>query len=882
MKKITRAAFAAMLLYCGNSFSQTTVTFNYTGSVQTFTVPSCVTSLTIDVRGGQGGTVTNATISPTSAPGGSGGRVQAVIPVTPGQVLQINVGGQGMSDGATLSCVTATGGFNGGGTGYGGYNSYNYNAGGGGGASDIRTSPYSLSDRIIVGGGGGGAGVTGCTGAAVGGGAGGGTSGGNGFGGACTSGADFGQGGTQVGGGAGGTYWGATGSGALGSGGAGASCCSVTCGSGGGGGGGYYGGGGGSDAGGGGGSNYAYGSATSVTHSQGFQTGNGQVIITYTPGIPANGGPISGPTSVCAGSTVTYTTGAVSGATSYSWTVPPGAVINSGQGTTSISVTFGSASGTITMTPANSCGSSTPSSLSVTVNANPSVNLGPNQTQCGGSVTLNAGNPGSTYLWSNSATTQTINVSSTGTYSVVVTNSSGCTGTGSVNVTINTPPTVNLGPNVTQCGGSVTLNAGNPGSTYLWSNSSTTQTISVSSSGTYSVTVTAANGCTGTGTVNVTINTAPTVNLGPNITQCGGSATLNAGNPGATYLWSNNATTQTISVSSSGTYSVTVTAANGCTATGSVNVTINTPPTVNLGPDVTQCDGSVTLDALNPGSSYAWSTSETTQTIIAASTGTYSVVVTDANGCTGMDQVNITINIPPSVNLGNDVTQCGGSVVVDAQNAGSTYLWSDNSTTQTITVSSSGTYSVVVTDASGCTGFDAINITINPLPIVSLALNPVNVCVNWSAYTLTGGSPSGGTYSGTGVSSGNFDPSVAGIGTHTITYTYSDVNGCTDSASQTITVNACTGVNNVQDDGLFSVFPNPSSGTINIVAGEEMHSAALEIRDIQGRMVYSRELGTLTKNKNVQLDLSSLANGTYMIKISSGNAVRTQKLLINK
>ena len=744
MKKITRAALAAMLLFSGNSIAQTTVTFNYTGSVQTFTVPSCVTSLTIDVRGAQGGTVTNATVSPNSAPGGSGGRVQAVIPVTPGQVLQINVGGQGMSDGATLSCVTATGGFNGGGTGYGGYNSYNYNAGGGGGASDIRVSPYSLSDRIIVGGGGGGSGVTGCLGSAVAGGAGGGTSGANGVGGACASGADYGQGGTQIGGGAGGTYWGATGSGALGSGGAGASCCSVTCGSGGGGGGGYYGGGGGSDAGGGGGSNYAYGSATSVTHTQGFQTGNGQVVITYTPGIPANGGPISGPTSVCAGSTQTYTTGTVSGATSYSWTVPTGAVINSGQGTTSISVTFGSTSGTITMTPTNSCGSSTPSSLSVTVNANPVVNLGPNQTQCGGMVTLNAGNPGSTYLWSNSATTQTINVSSSGTYSVVVTNAAGCTGT------------------------------------------------------------------------------------------------------------------------------------------GSVNVTINTPPTVNLGPDVTQCDGSVTLDALNPGSTYAWSTSETTQTIIASSTGTYSVVVTDANGCTGMDQINITINIPPSVNLGNDITQCGGSAVLDAQNAGSTYLWSDNSTTQTITVSSSGTYSVVVTDANGCTGFDAINITINALPNVTLALNPVNVCVNWAAYALTGGSPNGGVYSGNGVSGGNFDPSVAGIGNHTITYTFTDVNGCTDSSSQTITVNACTAVNDLQDGAQFTVFPNPSAGTINLVAGEEMHSARLEIRDVQGKLVYSRELGTLMKNKNIQLDLSALANGAYSIKISSESSVRTQKLLISK
>jgi hypothetical protein len=154
--------------------------------------------------------------------------------------------------------------------------------------------------------------------------------------------------------------------------------------------------------------------------------------------------------------------------------------------------------------------------------------------------------------------------------------------------------------------------------------------------------------------------------------------------------------------------------------------------------------------------------------------------------------------------------------------------------------------------------------------------------VNWAAYALTGGSPNGGVYSGNGVSGGNFDPSVAGIGNHTITYTFTDVNGCTDSSSQTITVNACTAVNDLQDGAQFTVFPNPSAGTINLVAGEEMHSARLEIRDVQGKLVYSRELGTLMKNKNIQLDLSALANGAYSIKISSESSVRTQKLLISK
>ena len=215
--------------------------------------------------------------------GGNGGRVQGTIAVTPGQVLNINVGGMGAN-----CTVCATGGFNGGG---GTIAGAGQEAGTGGGASDIRVTPYALANRLFVGGGGGGGGYTG---AAANGGAGGGLVGANGQ---TWNGYAGGTGGTQVAGGIGGPGQGGQPNainGSLGLGGAGQGWS----GGGGGGGGGYYGGGGGFIGGGGGGSNYANPIATGVVHSQGFQASNGQVIISYTPAAQTCPSPTRTPVTV--------------------------------------------------------------------------------------------------------------------------------------------------------------------------------------------------------------------------------------------------------------------------------------------------------------------------------------------------------------------------------------------------------------------------------------------------------------------------------------------------------------------------------------------------------------------------------------------------------
>lgn len=237
------------------------VTYNYTGNVQTWTVPSCVTEITVDVYGAQGG---NGYRPGNQGSGGLGGRVTGKLAVTPGSVLNLYVGGQGAGG------QQGTGGWNGGGNG----NQYSSNeaGGGGGGSSDVRIGGTNYSNRVVVaGGGGGGSNTTGANG-----GTGGYPNGSNGIS------NTFGSGGTQSAGGTGGaanSNGGAGQAGQLGVGGnsGGGQAC------GGGGGGGYYGGGGGggcNSGGGGGGSSYI-GSLTNATTFNGVQSGNGLIVISW-------------------------------------------------------------------------------------------------------------------------------------------------------------------------------------------------------------------------------------------------------------------------------------------------------------------------------------------------------------------------------------------------------------------------------------------------------------------------------------------------------------------------------------------------------------------------------------------------------------------------
>jgi large repetitive protein len=439
----------------------------------------------------------------------------------------------------------------------------------------------------------------------------------------------------------------------------------------------------------------------------------------------------AGPVFICSGDAVTLTAGAGS---SWQWS----------NGATSQAITVSNA-GSYSVIVSNGSCSDTSSPVIVNVNPQPVVTIsanGPLSFCAGGSVILTA-NGGSGFYWSTGATSQSITANSSGTYSVIATDANGCSGTASVNVNVLTAPVAAISPSgpVTICAGdSATLTA-SAGNSWQWSNGATSQTIVVTDPGNYSVIV--SNGsCSDTSSsvsVNVTPQPAATITASGPATFCqGGSVTLTASN-GSSWLWSTGVTTQTINVVSSGNYWVIVSNGNGCTATSAtMAVTVNPLPVAFLtanGP-TTFCEGgSVTLTSSN-GSSFAWSNGETGQSIIVGDAGTYHCTVTDANGCSATSANTIvTVNSAPVAGIAADgpLDFCEGDNVTLTALNGTSWLWSNGAATQSIVVSNSGSYYVIVSDQCGNDTASAVTVTVtNSAPVAGITTTQLGYTVTFT------------------------------------------------------------------------------------------------------------------------------------------------------
>ena len=365
----------------------------------------------------------------------------------------------------------------------------------------------------------------------------------------------------------------------------------------------------------------------------------------------------------------------------------------------------------------------------ITTNPYPITNLGADITLCESeTATLLVQENNAVYLWNTTEITQSINVTTTGIYSVAVT-LDGCTSYDSIYVLFEETPTTNLGNDVELCDGdSVTFNAFYANTaTYLWQDGSTDSTYTTGQTELVWVTVTLGN-CSYTDSVNVTVEPTPTTNLGPDVLACDGE-TVTIGDPvtGATYLWNTGATTSTITVSTTDTYIVTASLGN-CTYTDSILVTFEETPTTNLGNDVELCDGdSVTFNAFYANTAtYLWQDGSTDSTYTTGQTELVWVTVTLGN-CSYTDSVNVTVEPTPTTNLGPDVLACDGeTVTIGDPVTGATYLWNTGATTSTITVSTTDTY-IVTASLGNCTYTDSILVTFEETPTTNLG-NDVELC----------------------------------------------------------------------------------------------------------------------------------------------------------
>lgn len=391
--------------------------------------------------------------------------------------------------------------------------------------------------------------------------------------------------------------------------------------------------------------------------------------------------------------------------------------------------------------------------IEVSIGTSPAVELGNDTSICaaGGALTLDAGNPTAAYVWEpNFETTQTIDVSTTGEYKVQVTEN-GCSTRDSIQITVLGAVVLDLGPDTSFCSdlGDIILDANAGFDTYSWDNGANTQTITVSASGTYDVEVVDAAGCIARDTIEVTIHQAPTVALGGDASICMTSpaVTFDAGNSGATYLWSSGETTQTITKGNAeaGDYSVIVTN-NGCIGRDTITLTVSTELAVDLGEDIEICEGTDTLlnAGFGPGYTFDWnSTGPGNDQTQAFGGGEVIVVVADAGGCDGRDTIVITEVNPLSIDLGNDREMCIGDPdevmsLVSGRTDVNVLGWNDASTGYTLTTGTTGEYWIEV-DSSGCTARDTVELLVNSLPTVSLG-NDTFMCAGvLSTLTIDAG-----------------------------------------------------------------------------------------------------------------------------------------------
>ncbi|UTW66155.1 HYR domain-containing protein [bacterium SCSIO 12643] len=499
------------------------------------------------------------------------------------------------------------------------------------------------------------------------------------------------------------------------------------------------------------------------------------------------------------------------GAYSYAWS----------NGATSASIT-GVVAGTytVTVTDANGCTAinngevTEPASViaSIAVDSNVSCN---GLSDGGLTVSATGGTGAYTYGWGIGASTASIIGLAAGNYSVVITDANGCSDftSGTVTEPAILTSSVTVDSNVTcngfsNGGATVSATGGTSPYTYAWSNGATNASITGVVAGSYSVTVTDANGCT---SVSNGIVTEPAVLVASTVVDSnvtcngylngGASASATGGTGTYTYVWNNGATTMSITGVAAGSYTVTVTDANGCTSTNSSIITEPASITASIVVDSNvSCnglsDGGVTV-SVSGGTgaySYGWGTGATTASITGLAAGSYSVAITDANGCSGSAFGTVTepMVLTSSIAVDSNVT-CNG-----LSNGGATasaiggtvaysYIWSNGATTATITGVAAGTYTVTVTDANGCTSSSSTTIT-EPSVLTSNVVVDSNVTCNGFANGGLTASAAGGT------TTYSFDwnnsattASITGVVAGTYTVTVTDANGCTSVSNGTVT-----------------------------------------------------------------------------------------------
>ena len=535
---------------------------------------------------------------------------------------------------------------------------------------------------------------------------------------------------------------------------------------------------------------------------------------------------------------------------------------------------------TVTVTDANLC--TTTAFTNITLGSDLSLNINSVNISCNGDfdgfamVIATGGTPPYSYLWNTGSTTGGIAGIGAGTYTVTVTDATGCSETASVTLTEPPPIVINISTTNASCGnndGSLTASAsgGVPPYSYAWNNGENTATINNLAPGTYFLTVTDANNCTNTAVAQILGGDGFTIEIVSENVSCYGAkdgfaiANIIGGTPPFTFQWNTGATTAMINNLPPGQYFVTVTDADGCTEMASVIITGPPPIVLSISKTNETCagnnDGTATIAVLSGGTppfSYQWNTGATTAIINNLPPGTYSVTVTDANGCTKTAMVTIGGPPPIVLSISKMNETCAGSndgtasvVVSSGGMPPFDYLWNTGQTSSSITNLPPGTYSVTVTDANGCVAVGST--TVNPGSNLSIFISSSDVsCNGGNDGSATVNATNGTAPFSYSWSNGQSAQSIFNLTAGTYSVTVTDSNGCVAVASVIITQPAPM---LVLTSVLSTTCEGSSDGSINaiVVGGQSPFTFAWS-------------------NGDFGATISNLSAGTYSVTVTDANA----------
>jgi hypothetical protein len=505
----------------------------------------------------------------------------------------------------------------------------------------------------------------------------------------------------------------------------------------------------------------------------------------------------------------------------------------------------------------------------------------------GGSVTLSAPTGVSSVSWSNGQSGNSLVVNASGTYTATYITNNGCTVTSNpVTVAVNPIPQPVISSGSGQLafctGGSLVLNASTGASGYQWFRNGTAVTGATSSSftallpGTYTVQSTTSSGCVGlSAAVQIQEIALPTASISTSSTSpvCVGDTVTLSAPSGFSYLWSNGATTQSIEVWTSGSFTVQVTNSNSCSNTSSATqVSFNPIPAMSVsssGP-LTFCpNSSVTLTAAPGFANYVWSNGATTQSIIVTSSGSYSATGYTSSGCQVTSAPTaVTVNALPvaTVTANGPTSFCpGDSVQLSAAAPQGNIVWNTGSTASSIWVKAAGTYSVMVTDG-GCS---AVSNTVS----VSQLPQPTTPTVYYSnnANLLISSAPQGNQWilNGAdipGADSTTWYPTQNGLYSVRVT----NASGCISESDVFNYVNIGTGEAALK---AVSIYPNPTTGISTIELPES--EAVIRVYDGIGRLILEGQSSEL----RYQIDLTRFASGVYRVAVQWQDGTETISLI---